>query len=565
MVQKIVEDDSKKPAQQFDFAAWWGPRNWVQWKDEVLAAIVVVFAQIPNSVAFANMAHCPPAVGLHAAWIVGLICALFGGRPGMVNGAAAALAATQGKMVKHVGGEYIGLENLFVAVIIAGIIVVLCAALRVGKFVTLVPATVMIGFCNGLAIVIGSAQVTWWKDPSDVWLSGQELTFTLIHSAIALVIMYSIPRLTKQAPASLICIIVGCLVEYCIFKPLGTPTETIKSKSNFDQHDRFPKPLWAYDLGTVSFSGDLMLNAVTLAVVAMLESLMCMEVVNDLTGTLGEANRQVWALGFANLLSGIMGTMGGNSLIELCVMNVQARGTLRASSTFIALGILCVVMFAAPALAALPSGTLGGIMITVVAGTARWSSIPAIVASVLPESFLQGDGKVKGYLRSVRIDVFDSVVIVLVTVLCCFPNGGNLMAAVGIGVALAAMRFSWQAQQPLQIEAVHSPESPGCKTYKIKGPLFYANKGTLTEAFDAENDPPLVQIDFKHAKVHDFSIVHSFRGIIERYANHQKDVQVVNLKDATHLQHLLYFGATKAAGGSQVGLSASFLSKSGVN
>lgn len=187
----------------------------------------------------------------------------------------------------------------------------------------------------------------------------------------------------KQMPASLIAIIVGCLTEYLIFRNMGITTETIGTKSRFDADESMPQLFWLnskYDMTKLSLDSNVIMQAITLAMVAMLESLMCLEVMNDLTGTLGEPNKQVWALGVSNVLAGLFGTMGGNSLIELCVMNVQARGTLRASSTLIAVGVLCIVLFAAPILNLLPSGTLGGIMITVVLDTARWSSIPAMFA-----------------------------------------------------------------------------------------------------------------------------------------------------------------------------------------
>merc|ERR1712000_222815 len=560
------EDATRKEEvhkRKFDVVAWWGPTNWIEWKDEVLAAIVVCFAQIPESVAFAALAHCPAAVGLHAAWIVGLICALFGGRPGMVNGSAGALASvTKAYVIANDDGTFDGLENLFLSVIIAGLIILVCAIFKMGKFVALVPATVMIGFCNGLAVVIGLGQLPWWQDESKNYVQGDILTCTLIHTGIALVIMYSLPRITKQMPASLICIIIGCLTEYAIFRPMGVTTETIGTKSKFDPAESVPTPFFwnkHYDLSKMALSGDAFMQAITLAMVAMLESLMCLEVMIDLTGTLGDPNKQVWALGVSNVLAGLFGTMGGNSLIELCVMNVQARGTLRASSTLIAAGVLCIVLFAAPVLNLLPSGTLGGIMITVVLDTARWSSVPAMFASVIPESFLEADNRFSRYLRGVRIDLFDTLVILVVSVLTYFFN---LMISVGAGMFLASLRFSWQANQPLEIQAVENPENPECKKYRIKGNLFFASKEAIALAFDVDNDPDLVEIDFRLAKVFDFSILHSFHSILERYAEQKKEVRILNLRDATQLQHLLYFGATQ--GGKDAGISASLVSNSAI-
>lgn len=486
----------------------------------------------------------------------------------MVNGSAGALASVTCAYVSRTpkadgsGFEYDGLENLFVSVVLAGLIILVCAAFKMGKFITLVPATVMIGFCNGLAVVIGKGQQMWWQDElNESWVEGQVLTCTLIHSVVSLILMYTLPRITKQMPASLICIVVGCAMEYLLFRTsMGISTLTIGDKSKFDSRDAIPKPFFMnsdYDVNKITFGSDVVMQAITLALVAMLESLMCLEVMNDLTGTLGEPNKQVWALGISNLFAGILGTMGGNSLIELCVMNVQAKGTLRASSTLISVGVLCVVLFASPVLNLLPSGTLGGIMITVVLDTARWSSIPAMIASCFPESSLNGNNRVSQFLTGHRIEFFDTLVIVTVSVLTYYYN---LMISVGAGMFLASLRFSWQSAQPLEITSVENPESPGLKRYKLKGNLFFASKEVLAKNFSVDKDPEMVEIDFSRAKVFDFSALKALASIIERYNEQQKEVKILNLNDAMHLHHLLYFGARR---GKDVGsASPSLLSRS---
>jgi SulP family sulfate permease len=373
--------------------------------------------------------------------------------------------------------------------------------------------------------------------------------------------MYSLPRITKQMPAALICIVVGCLLEYALFRPaFDVHTLTIHDKSGFSKDDAVPLPFFlnpSYDLDKINFGRDVIMQAVTLAVVAMLESLMCLEVMNDVTGTVGHPNGQVWALGAANVLAGLFGTMGGNSLIELCVMNVQARGTMRASSTIVALGVLAVVLFASNVLNLLPCGTLGGIMITVVLDTARWSSIPAMIASVTSRRLLQRDNSLMRKLNGLKIDPFDSFVIIVVTALTYFFN---LMVSVGAGMFLATLRFAWQAQQPLAVEVIVLPETPDVKVYRIKGNVFFASKEKLASAFDFENDPNRIEIDFRDSKIYDFSVLHAFHGALERYHSMGKQVSVANLRDATHLHHLMYFGAVAVSKDKEAGITASLIS-----
>lgn len=526
----------------------------MQWKDELLASIVVCFAQIPESVAFAALANVDPSIGLHAAWIIGLICALFGGRPGMINGSAGALASVTCNFVSKDGS---GVEDLFCSVTFAGVLISICAACRVGRFLSLVPATVMVGFCNGLAIVIGRAQTSWFQDANGAWVQGEVLSCTIAHCCTAVLLMALLPRLTKQIPASLIAIIVGCLLEYALFRGyFHISTVTIGGKSRFEQSRAVPRLFFMddqYDPSNIGDYKNIAVQGLTLAIVAMLESLMTLEVMNDLTQTLGQPNRQIWALGVGNTVAGLFGTMGGNSLIELSVMNVQAGGVLRASATCTALGVLAIVLFASPSLNLIPAGTLAGIMVIVVMDTAKWSSLPAMLASILPDHWLGrvhvGEAsncktRLQSWLRGLKVKKYDALIIIVVTVMTAVTN---LAIAVATGVFFASVRFAWDAQKPLEVD-VRDPEPGRIRTYVVKGNLFFAAKERLSTAFNPENDPAIVEIDFAEATVFDFSVLHALHPILLKYTTLSIEVRILNMKDATHIHNLLRFAAVRDGG-----------------
>lgn len=533
---------------------YWGPTTLSQWKDEVLASIVVCFAQIPESIAFAALAHVPPACGLHAAWIVGSVCALFGGRPGMINGSAGALATVTGQFVTktvRVGhpAEYDGLEELFVSVILAGVIISIGACFNIGRFLTLVPATVMIGFCNGLAILIGKFQVFWFQHPDGTWVSGIVLVGTVLHCLVAVFLMVVLPKLTRKIPASLVVIIVCCCMEQFLFRDVcHVSTITVGEKSRFHESQRFPTLFFLdsnfnsrqhIDVSRVFEQG------VILALVAILESLMTLEVMNDMTRTLGKPNKQVWAVGVANILAGVFGTMGGNSLIELSVMNVQAGGVFRASATFVSLGVFIVVIVAAPVLNFIPTGCLAGIMVIVVIDTAKWSSIPACVSAFLPVSWFDaGEGSPFGscrkWIRHRRIQRYDAVVIVVVTVTTAVTN---LAVAVFAGMFMASIRYSWEAQKPVETTCSREVGPPTVCTYHIRGNLFFAAKERITSAFEHHVLSDIVVMDFKHAHISDFSVLYAFLPFFERLREQGTLVRICNLDSSNHLPSLLRYGA----------------------
>ncbi|CAK0856437.1 unnamed protein product, partial [Prorocentrum cordatum] len=548
--------DSRKSLTMARLKEWLGPTTVRQCLSEILAGVVVCFAQIPESVAFANLANCPPAIGLQAAWIVGLVCALFGGRPGMINGSAGALAAvTKSFVSKEVDGagviHYTGLVQLFWSVVFASALILLGAASNVGKFLCLIPATVVIGFCNGLGWVIGHAQLAWFQDEQHTFLQGEVMRLSVVSCLVTFVIMQTLVSLRlKGVPAALIAILSACLLEFCLFRPvLGTETPTVRDKSPFDTRQTVPRLFFLngdYDLAEWGSLSQIAVQGVTIAVVAMLESLLCLEVMNDLTRTVGQPNRQLWALGAGNLLAGLLGTMGGNSLIELCVMNVQSGGTLRLSSAICSVGLLLIFVVGFELLNFIPVSSLAGVMIAVVIGFVRWKSLPAVIAAFLPRSSLEPSpsggsrGRLRDYLWSVRIGRYDALIIIIVTFLTAVYN---LAVAVGIGVSLSSVRFAYQQTRPVEIQVTLSS---GAKTYTLLGPIFFGARREVIEAFTPRADPPSVQIDFGSAEIFDFSIMQELHAILEQYAELGKSVRILNLADATHLPALLRFGAMPA-------------------
>jgi len=300
-----------------------------------------------------------------------------------------------------------------------------------------------------------------------------------------------------------------------------------------------------YDLSQIKSLRAVVTQSGTLAIVAVLESLMTLDVVNDLTHTQGQPNQHVWALGVANLLAGLFGTMGGNALIELSVMNVQAGGVNRASSTFIALGVLAIVLFASPILNVIPAGSLAGVMVTVVVDTARWSSLPAVVASLLPDLARDGPGgfplgsRVKGWLQGLQIHRFDAFIIVWVTIATAVTNLG---IAVFSGMFFTSMRFAWQSQKPLEIT---TSDVDGRRVYILEGVLFFASRAKIAASFHPESDPDKVVIDFALASIYDFSVLYAFHPILEEYACKGIDVSLLNLPDAMHLHNLVRSGKMK--------------------
>jgi len=397
---------------------------------EIFSGSVVTFAQVPASVAFAALGHMPsPMMGLQAAWMVGMPCAILGGRPGMIVGSAAALAS----VTKHfVTEEGVGMENLFCSVMLAGVLIAVAGWAKIGSLMAYVPKTVMIGFCNGLAIVIGLAQLDWFKDEDKSWLPESTLLPTLVHAFISCSIVIFLPRITSKIPAHFIAIVFAIFLEFSLFRAtLGWHTRTVDEKTPILDSEIIPKVFVfnsSYKFSNIDID-KVLLQAISLAMVASLESLLTLERIDKETESSGDPNRQLIALGAGNLLSGFFGTMGGTALIELSVLNANIGGKGRVSSFVVSLGIVSIIFFASPVLRIIPCGALAGIMIDAVLNTAMWESLIGMLAGVLPKACLNE------YLKSVKLEPFDSAVILIVSVVTWQTN-----LAYGVFAGLA-MKF----------------------------------------------------------------------------------------------------------------------------
>lgn len=532
-------------------------------KNEFLLGLIICFAQIPESVAFAFLANVQPAVAIHSAWIVGLICSAFGGRPAMVNGATGAFAAIIGTFIPEpdVGRSGDGIENLFLSVIIAGVLMLLAFVLRLSRFITLVPSTVMIGFCNGLAIVIGKAQLHPFEyDCKEVnrdcteadigkhfYRSGGELGWMIAIMLISMAIMEGIPRLpwryAKVVPSSLLSIAIAVLIEFAIVRNTGERTNTIGDIAPFSSSTAFPLPFFAdnvrykllnqtlaenatsvpgplrYDMDRLSFDGTVVWNGCLLAIVGIIESLMTMEVVNGFTQTQGDRARTVLAMGAGNIVTGFFGGMGGNAMIGLSTINCLNGGKGRMAPLVTAFTIMIMVMGGYPVLNYIPVASLAGVMIVVVIHTFKWFSLPMMVAVFLPQKYRQRID------RHHKIDRIDVVVILTVTVITVLTN---LVYAVGAGIALSAITYSWQSGKHLTVKG-KTLEDKEAKVYEIDGPFFFANRMGFEKQFDFAGDPDRVEIHFSDSVLFDFSALEALNVVCRLYAERHKTVRVRHL------------------------------------
>eukprot|EP00440_Ansanella_granifera_P034136 gb/GFBE01037031.1/.p1 GENE.gb/GFBE01037031.1/~~gb/GFBE01037031.1/.p1 ORF type:complete len:644 (+),score=158.38 gb/GFBE01037031.1/:1-1932(+) len=481
---------------------------------EVLLGVTIGFAQVPESVAFAFLAHVRPHVALHAAWIVGLFCSLLGGRPGMVNGATGAFAAIIATFLPAPtvpGGNGAHVELLFPSVIVAGLFMLAASAANLSRFILLLPAPVMVGFCNGLAIVIGMAQLHPFRDEASAsgWKSGPELLWMLLITFVAMVTMEFLPKVPlnvfKVIPSSLVAILLAVALEFAVVRPSGAKTATIGDVSEFTAETAFPIPFFVdhpstgYNLAAIVGSWTAVKNIVVqgflLCVVGAIESLMTSEVVESFAKTPSEGDRTVFAMGLGNIVSGFFGGMGGNAMIGLSTINVLNGGRGRMAPTCTALVVMASVMGAYRLLNYIPVAALAGIMIVVVLHTFKWFSLGMIAAALLPK-FLRD--RLNLHRKVPRIE---ALVVFVVTVV---SKEANIALAVVTGVAICAVSHAWNSGHDLQItEAM----SGAVKIYNIEGALFFTSANRLLKYLDPEADPEEVEVRFGQSSLMDFTSV----------------------------------------------------------
>lgn len=462
----------------------------VDYKTEILSGLTVALALVPEAVAFALIAGLSPLTGLYAAFVVGLVTSVFGGRPGMISGATGAIAVVVVVLAKSHGVEY-----LFATVVLAGILQTIVGLLRLGKLIRLVPHPVIFGFVNGLAIIIFMSQLNQFKDGSGHWLTGTPLYILLGLVLLTMAIIFGLPKLTKAIPASLTAI----LVVFGLVYFLGIDTKTVGDIASIQ--GGFPP----FHIPSIPLSLETLVvifpYAAIVAGVGLIESLLTLNIIDEITETRGRGNKEAVAQGAANILSGFFSGMGGCAMIGQSLINVSNGARARLSGIVAAVMLLFFIMFGSSLIEKVPMAALTGLMIMVAIGTFEWASL-------------------KTFTKMPKSDIFVMVMVTLVTAVL-----HNLALAVIIGVVIAALVFAWDNAK--RIRARKSVDAFGVKHYEIYGPLFFGSVTAFNEKFDALNDPDEVVIDFAESRVVDMSAIEALNKITERY---HKVGKIVHLK-----------------------------------
>ncbi|MEQ8478160.1 SulP family inorganic anion transporter [Fulvivirga sp.] len=486
-------------------------------KNDVLSGLTVALALVPEAVAFAFVAGIDPLVGLYGAFMMGLITALFGGRPGMISGATGAMAVVMVHMIQqgNIVGENLanpvdnlGLQWLFITLLIVGGIQISAGVLRLGKFVRLIPHPVMMGFVNGLAIVIFLSQLGLFKENVNgevQWLQGADLWTMIGFVGLTMGVMFGLPKLTKKIPAALTAIIVVAAITILGGIDVSTVGSFIKNGGGEGLEGGLPTFQFQIFglLDTLNGHWGLIIStAFLLAAVGLIESLMTLNLIDEMTDTRGSGNRECVAQGGANILNGLFGGMGGCAMIGQSIININSGGRGRLSGVVAAIALLCFVLFGAPLIEQIPIAALVGVMFMVVIGTFAWSSFRVI--NKIPKS-----------------DAFVLVVVSAITV------WQDLAIAVLSGVVISALVFAWK--NATMIRARKSIKEDGTKVYEIWGPLFFGSVQNFNQKFDAATDPEKIEIDFIESKVTDHSGIEAVRNIANKYLDLGKSVKLTHL------------------------------------
>jgi SulP family sulfate permease len=477
-------------------------------KTELLSGLTVALALVPEAVAFAFVAGVHPLVGLYAAFMVGLITAVIGGRPGMISGATGALAVVMVALVAEHGVEY-----LFATVVLMGLLQVFAGVMHWGKFIRLVPHPVMLGFVNGLAIVIFLAQMTQFKEPgnTDAWLSGMSLYMMLGLVGLTMLIIWGLPKLTSIIPAPLagIGVVAGLVIAFGIDVPTVGDMASIKGGlPSF--HNPFGTGEGLYGTALAPFTLEtlwiILPYAVILAAIGLIESLLTLNLVGEMTGQRGGASQECIAQGTSNVITGFFGGMGGCAMIGQSMINVRSGGRTRIAGIAAAIFLLLFIVVASSWIEMIPLAALVGVMFMVVIGTFAWNSLKI--------------------LR--RVPRTDAFVILLVTAVTVYED---LAVAVVVGVIVSALAYAWNAAA--RIHAV-TREEDGGKVYDVEGPLFFGSADGFIELFDVKNDPDLVVIEFARSRVVDQSALQAIEAVALKYEALGKKVQLRHLSRDCH-------------------------------
>lgn len=473
----------------------------VCFKNEILSGLTVALALVPEAVAFAFVAGVDPLVGLYAAFMVGLLAAIFGGRPGMISGATGAMAVVMVALVAMHGVEY-----LFAAVVLTGLFQIGAGALRLGKFIRIVPHPVMLGFVNGLAIVIFLAQlqnfqVTTVDGVKELMSSGPLMLFVGLIILTMLIIHY-LPKLTGAFPASLAAIITVTLLVHGLELDTATVGDLASIKGGL--------PSFHIPLVPVSFETLMIIlpYSFILAAVGLIESLLTLSLIDEVTNTRGRGNRECVGQGIANTVTGLFGGMGGCAMIGQSMINVNSGGRQRLSGVAAALFLLMFILFASPMIERIPMAALVGVMFVVVIATFEWSSLRII-------------GK---------IPVTDAFVLILVSAVTVFTD---LAIAVVVGVIVSALVFAWEHAKHINIRSYD--DENGSRVHELNGPLFFGSVKNFLELFDPEADSDDVIIEFQNSRVADHSAIEAIDTLAERYIRAGKKLHLRHLNEECRL------------------------------
>jgi SulP family sulfate permease len=467
-------------------------RQKIDYKTEVLSGITVALALIPEAVAFALIAGLSPLTGLYAAFVMGLVTSIFGGRPGMISGATGAVAIVIVALAKSHGVEYI-----FATVILAGILQITAGAFKLGKFMRLVPQPVVLGFVNGLAIIIFMSQLAQFKADDGSWMTGIPMFAFLGLVLLTMLIIWGLPKLTKAIPSSLAAI----LVVFGLVAAFGLDTRTVGDIASISgSFPPFHIPQVPFSLETLYI---IFPYAAIVAGVGLIESLLTLNVIDEITETRGHSNKEAIAQGSANILSGFFSGMGGCAMIGQSLINISSGARARISGVVASVMLLVFIMFGSSLIERVPMAALTGLMVMVAVGTFEWASL-------------------RTFTRMPKSDIFVMIMVTLVTIFL-----HNLALAVLVGVIIAALVFAWDNAK--RIRARKFVDDEGVKHYEIYGPLFFGSVGVFNDKFDVLNDPDEVIIDFMESRVVDMSAIEALNRLTERYMKVGKKV---------HLRHL---------------------------
>lgn len=465
-------------------------------KNEILSGLTVALALVPEAVAFAIIAGVPPLVGLYAAFMVGLLAAMFGGRPGMISGATGAMAIVMVALVADHGIEY-----LFATVVLTGLLQIGAGVLHLGKYIRIVPHPVMLGFVNGLAIVIFLAQLEQFKFLPEgaeeaVWMVGTPMYLFLGLIAATMAIIHFLPKITKIVPSSLAAIVVISLVVIGFKLDTKTVGDIATIKGGFPTF-HYPQVAWTFENLMI-----ILPYAVTLAAVGLIESLLTLTLIDEMTDTRGRGNKECVGQGVANAVCGLFGGMGGCAMIGQSMININSGGRKRLSGIAAAIFLLLFILFASKYIEMIPMAVLVGVMFMVVIGTFEWSSLRIMN----------------------KIPLKDAFVLILVSGVTVYHD---LAMAVVVGVIVSVLIFAWEHAR--HIHVIKRTDKDGSLVYELNGPLFFGCINEFRGFFDPGNDPDDVVIEFRNSRVVDHSAIEAIDNLAERYRKAGKTL---------HLRHL---------------------------